>query len=233
MGERAHGPAHRGAGSGPGAFTPDGNAVELYARLPAGAEPEIIARVVPPGASILELGAGAGRVTHVLLERGYRVVAVDESEEMLSRVKGARTVHGSIEELDLGEQFDAVLLASHLLNTAEPPSCDAMLRSCRRHVAAGGRVLAERQGEDWFRPRRAPAGGERAGARMRIVSVDRPMPGVSDVRIEYEIDGTRWTHSFRARDVPDATLERMLTAAGLRLVRYLTEDHSWVEAVPV
>ncbi|MFH9426138.1 class I SAM-dependent methyltransferase [Streptomyces sp. NPDC017529] len=233
MGERAYGPAHRGEGSGPGAFTPDGNAVELYSRLPAGAEPEVIARVVPPGASILELGAGAGRLTHVLLERGYRVVAVDESEEMLRRIKGARTVHSSIEGLNLGEQFDVVLLASHLLNTAEPTSRDAMLRSCRRHVADAGQVLVERQGEDWYGPRKAPVGRERAGIRMRIVSADRSVPGVSDVRIEYEIDGMRWTHSFRARDVPDAMLERMLAAAGLRLVRYLTEDHSWVEAVPV
>lgn len=234
MVERAYGPAHRGAGSGPGAFTPDGNAVELYSRLPAGAEPEIVGRVVPPGASILELGAGAGRVTHVLLGRGYRVVAVDESPEMLSRLKGARTVHSSIEELDLGERFDAVLLASHLLNTAESSaSRDAMVRTCRRHVAPGGRVLVERQGEVWYDDRGAPVGRERAGIRMRIVSVDRSVPGVSDVRIEYELDGMRWAHAFRARDIPDAMLERVLAAAGLRLVRYLTEDHSWVEAVPV
>ncbi|MEV0265403.1 methyltransferase domain-containing protein [Streptomyces sp. NPDC050617] len=235
MGERAHGPARRGEGTGPGAFTPDGNAVELYSRLPAGTEPETIARVVPPGASILELGAGAGRVTHALLERGYRIVAVDESEEMLSRVKGARTVHSSIEALDLGERFDAVLLASHLLNTVDPSSRDAMVRSCRRHVADSGRVLVERQGDDWFESRMAmtSAGRTRADIGMRIVSVERSAPGVADVRIEYEADGARWTHSFRAWDVPDAELERILMAAGLRLVRYLTDDHSWVEAVPV
>ncbi len=233
MGERAQGPAHRGEGSGPGAFTPDGNAVELYSRLPAGAEPDIIARAVPPGVSILELGSGAGRVTHALLRRGYRVVAVDESAEMLSRVKGARTVHSSIEELDLGERYDVVLLASHLLNTAEPDARDAMLTSCRRHVATDGRVLVERQGENWYEPREAPAGRERAGIGMRVVSVDRTAPGVSAVRIEYEVDGVRWTRSFHARDIPDAMLERVLSAAGLRLVRYLTADHSWVEAVPV
>ncbi len=51
-------------GTGPGAITPDGCAVELYARLPVGDEPDIIAAAVPAGAHILELGSGVGRVTH-------------------------------------------------------------------------------------------------------------------------------------------------------------------------
>ncbi|MGQ4411580.1 SAM-dependent methyltransferase, partial [[Kitasatospora] papulosa] len=49
-------------GTGPGSITPDGCAVELYARLSVGTEPEVIASVLRPGASILELGCGAGRV---------------------------------------------------------------------------------------------------------------------------------------------------------------------------
>ncbi|MGW0537978.1 class I SAM-dependent methyltransferase [Streptomyces sp. NPDC003032] len=233
MSERAYVPGPRGRGSGPGAFTPDGNSVELYARLPAGAEPDVIATAVPPGASILELGSGSGRVTHMLLKRGYRVVAVDESREMLDRVTGARTVHSSIEELDLDERFDAVLLGSYLINTAEPASSAAMLQCCRRHVAPDGRVLVEREGQDWYDVRRRPDGEGRAGVRMRIASIDRTEPGVCAVRIEYEADGMWWSHSFLSRDVPDEALERMLAAAGLRLTRYLTEDHSWVEAVPV
>ncbi len=41
------------------------------------------------GASILELGCGAGRVTHPLVALGHPVVAVDESPEMLAHVRGA------------------------------------------------------------------------------------------------------------------------------------------------
>ncbi|MED7820571.1 class I SAM-dependent methyltransferase, partial [Streptomyces chiangmaiensis] len=78
-------------GTGPGAITPDGCAVELYSRLPIGGEPDIIAAAVPAGAHILELGSGVGRMTHPLLERGFSVTAVDESREMLERVRGART----------------------------------------------------------------------------------------------------------------------------------------------
>jgi len=79
-------------GTGPGAITPDGCAVGVYERMPVGDEPDIIERAVPAGAHILELGCGAGRVTHPLLERGFTVTAVDESPEMLERVRGARTV---------------------------------------------------------------------------------------------------------------------------------------------
>jgi len=57
-------------------------------------EPEIVHAAVPPGASILELGAGAGRVTHPLVALGHPVVAVDESAEMLARIRGAETVRG-------------------------------------------------------------------------------------------------------------------------------------------
>ncbi|MFD7944301.1 class I SAM-dependent methyltransferase, partial [Streptomyces sp. NPDC059744] len=85
------------SGTGPGSITPDGCAVELYARLSVGAEPDVIEAAVPAGASILELGCGAGRVTHPLVARGFEVTAVDESAQMLEHIRGARTVRGAIE----------------------------------------------------------------------------------------------------------------------------------------
>src|SRR3954469_18368208 len=105
------------SGEGPGAITPDGCAVDLYARLPAGVEEAaLIAGVAPPAGSVLELGAGAGRVTHCLVERGLSVVAVDESRNMLDRIVGAQTVHSTIEALHLDRLFDVVVLGSHLVN---------------------------------------------------------------------------------------------------------------------
>jgi Trk K+ transport system NAD-binding subunit len=44
----------------------------------------------------------AGRVTHPLIELGHEVAAVDESPEMLARVRGAQTVLARIQDLDLG-----------------------------------------------------------------------------------------------------------------------------------
>jgi SAM-dependent methyltransferase len=89
-------------GTGPGAITPDGCAVDFYARMTAMGEPEIVHEAAGPGASILELGCGTGRITHPLAELGHEVVAVDESPEMLAHVHGAQTVCARIEDLALG-----------------------------------------------------------------------------------------------------------------------------------
>ncbi len=82
-------------------IAPDGSPVLLYARLPALGEPELIHGAVPAGAQILELGAGAGRITHELLALGHEVVAVDNSSAMLAFIRGAETVLADLEALDL------------------------------------------------------------------------------------------------------------------------------------
>src|SRR5690606_3005633 len=107
------------SGTGSGPITPDGSPGEFYTLVPVGGEPGIVAGVVPAGGWVLDLGAGVGRVTHPLVERGYEVVAVDESAEMLAEVRGAETVRSRIQDLRLGRRFDGVLLASHLVHTAD------------------------------------------------------------------------------------------------------------------
>lgn len=218
-------------GTGPGAITPDGCAVELYSRLPVGGEPEVIAAAVPEGASILELGSGVGRVTHALLERGFTVTAVDESAPMLERVRGARTICGPIEELDLGETFDVVLLASFLVHTGDVGVRRGMLRTCVRHVAEGGCVLIQREGEDYHenvpRERKDPS-----GFTVRIASSEPAGDGVNSVRAEYEFPDAVWTQTFRARPLAREQFEEALEEAGLKVDRYLTEDRIWVRVVP-
>ncbi|MFE7899617.1 class I SAM-dependent methyltransferase [Streptomyces sp. NPDC057424] len=217
-------------GTGPGAITPDGCAVELYSRLPVGDEPEVIAAAVPEGASILELGSGVGRMTHALLERGFTVTAVDESAPMLERVRGARTIHGPIEELDLGETFDVVLLASFLVHTGDAGVRRGMLHTCVRHVAEGGCVLIQREGEDYHenvpRERKDPS-----GFTVRIASSEPAGDGVNSVRAEYEFPDAVWTQTFRARPLTKEQFEEALEEAGLKVDRYLTEDRIWVRAV--
>ncbi|MEV5935660.1 methyltransferase domain-containing protein [Streptomyces sp. NPDC052079] len=218
-------------GTGPGAITPDGCAVELYARLPVGDEPDIIAAAVPAGARVLELGSGVGRMTHALLQRGFDVTAVDESAEMLERVRGARTICDSIERLDLGETFDVVLLASFLVHAGDVEVRRGMLRTCVRHLAKGGCVLIQREGEDYHsnvpRERVDPA-----GFTVRIVSAEPVGDGVNSVRAEYMFPDAVWTQTFRARPLTRQQFEEALGEAGLRVDHYLTEDRMWVRAVP-
>ncbi|WP_129309712.1 class I SAM-dependent methyltransferase [Streptomyces sp. L2] len=218
-------------GTGPGVITPDGCAVELYERLPVGDEPDIIAAAVPAGAHILELGSGVGRVTHPLLERGFTVTAVDESAEMLARVRGARTVCGPIEELDLAERFDVVMLASFLVHAGDIDVRRGLLRTCARHVAKGGYVLIQREGEDYHtdlpRVRVDPR-----GFTVRIVSAEPVGDGVNSVRAEYEFPDAAWTQTFLSRPLSKDDFEAALAEAGLEVDTDLTPDGVWVRAVP-
>lgn len=217
-------------GTGPGAITPDGCAVELYSRLPVGAEPEIIAAAVSPGVHILELGCGVGRVTHPLLKRVFTVTAVDESQEMLHRVHGARTICSPIEDLDLGETFDVVMLASFLVHAGDADVRRALLRTCVRHLAADGCVLIQREGDDYHtnlpRERVDPN-----GFTVRMVSAEPVGDGVNSVLAEYEFPDATWTQTFLARPLTKEQFEEALAEAGLKVDKYLTEDRTWVRAV--
>ncbi len=104
-------------------IAPDGSPVLLYSRLPALGEPELIHEAVPAGAEILELGAGAGRITHELLALGHEVVAVDNSSAMLAFIRGAETILADLETLDLGRRFPVVVLASNFIN--DPDGSDS------------------------------------------------------------------------------------------------------------
>ncbi|MGW0907804.1 class I SAM-dependent methyltransferase [Streptomyces sp. NPDC002853] len=223
-------------GTGPGAITPDGCAVELYTRLSVGDEPDVIAAAVPAGTHILELGCGAGRVTRPLLERGFRVTAVDESAEMLEKVSAldgrVRTIRSPIETLDLGERFGVVMLASFLVHHGDTAVRRGLLRACRGHVTDDGCVLIQREGADYHtnlpRERVDPA-----GYTVRILSAEPLGDGVNEVRAEYVFPDAVWTQTFRARPLTKEEFEQALEEAGLRVDKYLTEDGVWVRALPI
>jgi SAM-dependent methyltransferase len=218
-------------GTGPGTITPDGCAVELYALLQPMGEPEIVHAAVPAGASVLELGAGAGRVTHPLLALGHPVVAVDESAEMLARIRGAETVRARIEDLDLQRRFDVVLLASFLVNTDDRDLRRRFLATCQRHVRDGGCVLIQRHPPAWF-DEAAEGEGVAGGVLHRLRDLRRPGPGLLAATVEYQVGDQVWTQSFTAERLDDEALAAALAEAGLAVGAYLTGDGSWVMAVP-
>ena len=179
---------------------------------------------------MLELGCGVGRVTHALVEHGFRVTAVDESAEMLAHVRGATTVEADVATLDLGTSFDCVLLASHFVNTGDDAARAAILASCARHVAADGVVLVQAYPPDldWTPGRESAVGdvtirlaeSERTGARVRAT-------------MEYELDGRRWSQPFEAVLLSESELARELGRVSLRFDRWLDDAHAWFVARPV
>ena len=216
-------------GEGPGPITRDGCAVELYALLPAGEEPAIVHRAVPAGATILELGCGAGRILRPLAELGHPVLGVDESPAMLAHLAGLPGVCSPIETLRLDRTFDAVLLASQMLNT-EPTQRRAFLTACRRHVDPSGTVVVQQAAPSWF-DTVAPSEREDPGIRWVISSVRRSEPRL-DVLIEYHVGERTWTHAFDCYRIGGQELAADLAAARLRFGRWLTDDHAWFTARP-
>ena len=218
--------------TGPGAIAPDGSPVEMYLLIPVGDEPDLVRKAVSPGAEILELGCGAGRVTHALIELGYRVVAVDESPEMLAHVAGAEAVQARIEDLRLGRTFDAVTLMSHLVNTPDAGRRDAFLRTCRRHVSPGGVVLIQRNDPS----RSAWEPGERRSTRLGSITitarVERRRGTIIDAVAEYSDGRTTWLQPYRSEILDDAAFAASLDRAGLRLDRWLDRRRIWATAVP-
>ena len=202
---------------------PDGSPVGVYTRLPELGEGAVVASVVPAEGSVLELGCGAGRVTRQLVRLGYRVTAVDESAQMLAHVRSAETIQARIEGLELGRRFDAVLLASNLVN-AEPRRRRSFLETCLRHA---GLVVVEGLPLGW-----SPSDGDTTlGDVVSRLRIDRVDGGVVHGEVEYEAEGSAWRHPFAMHVFADeAELRAALAEAGLRLEQRL--DARWFVAVP-
>lgn len=212
---------------------PDGSPVELYARLSGFGEPELVHEAIPAGAEILELGAGAGRMTHRLVELGHRVTAVDTSADMLARIHGAEIVHAEIEGLDLGRTYRCVLLASQLVNVDDDRQRAAFLATCGRHVAPDGVVLIQRYDPVWAADP-APSDHERDGVRIRVLEPRREAERLH-ATVEYEMDGQTWRHGpFTSRILTDAELGARLWQAGLLSNgEWLDDRRTWLVARPL
>jgi len=101
---------------------------------------------IPPGGRVLELGAGMGRFSFLLADRGFEVTACDLSAELLdvlARRDPDRRVRRVVADAALVEQavagpFDAVLgffFLHHL------PAPDAVFAAAARLLAPGARAV--------------------------------------------------------------------------------------------
>jgi SAM-dependent methyltransferase len=94
-----------------------GSAAAAYERGRPSYPPEAIDWLLPPGArQVLDLGAGTGKLTTRLVERGLEVVAVDPITDMLELLRASlpetRALLGTAEDIPLEDNsVDAVLVA--------------------------------------------------------------------------------------------------------------------------
>ena len=218
-------------GSGPGPQSLDGCSVEYWKLLPAGVEPSLIASAVPSRGSILELGAGVGRITHRLLESGYRVTAVDNSPEMLAEIRGATTVLSDIEDLALSTSFDAVVLGSFLIHAPAPGARATLLKVCRRHVGPSGVVLVQHYRDGWPASAVPSFLGEKDGIKAFVDDIAHDGRFVR-MTLRHESASGTWLQSFTAETLSQLELRDALARAGLSFERHIDQDSSWLLARP-
>jgi SAM-dependent methyltransferase len=105
---------------------------DLYDGKDYGAEADyvhaLIQRYVPGAQSLLDLGCGTGRHAIKFTEKGYVVVGIDRSPEMIAKAHGHRKQlpshlrerltfeHRDIRDFRLGRQFDVVVALFHVIS---------------------------------------------------------------------------------------------------------------------
>ena len=96
----------------------------------------------PQPLTVLELGAGTGKLTEVLIELGHDVFATEPDEQMLdllsAKLPDARATVGSAEEIPVGDQtYDAVVVGQAFHWFDQP----AALVEIARVLAPRGRLV--------------------------------------------------------------------------------------------
>lgn len=200
--------------------------------------------------SLLELGAGTGRLAMELARDGHRVFGIDASSEMVARAN-ERLEHLGVEGVSFlaadatgyraEQQFDAVIACFHVLNyMATPQALDAAFATAAAHLEPGGLFLFD----SWHGPAVHAQGPE---ARVRDLVVDGapvvriaepchdPANQTVDVRYRFFVRPSpteAWelieeTHHLRYlfhKDVAAACRD-----AGFELVR----EEAWLDGTPL
>jgi SAM-dependent methyltransferase len=208
---------------------PDGSPVAFYARLPATGEPELIDTLVPRGAAILDLGCGPGRIAGPLADLGHQVTGIDDGAGMIAGLPpGVEGIVADARTVRLGRRFDAVLLASHLVNT--PGDGEAFAATAAAHLKPDGVAIGETYPPGWD-----PAAGVGREQRLgdgRITLLRATVVGDRlDAEVRYGVDDLDWTQPFSARILDERALRDLLSEAGLAFDRWL-ERPGWFLARP-
>lgn len=207
---------------------------ELFARLPLLRADRWwldLARASPDG-RVIELGAGAGRLTAALVATGVEVTAVERDPAMLAQLQAriggeAEVVAADVTALPELPPAGVVVLASSLVNElADGSARRAALAGAERCVQPSGTVALHLLGPWWLarlagrsRGRLEPAGG---GPPVEVTieagELD-PWGGRRRATLTYAFpDGTVLVDQLDAAVVTPTELEADLAAVGLAIV---------------
>ena len=88
-------------------------------------------KFLEPESLILDFGCGSGRDSKYFLQKGYRVEAIDGSEEMVriaTEVAGIPVKHMLFQELDEENKYDGIFACASILHVKKEELPDILLR---------------------------------------------------------------------------------------------------------
>ncbi len=135
-----------------------------FEALARAAAEEVLARRLPLGSVVLDLGCGAGPLGEILAKKGFTIWGADVSEEFIERAKArvpvGTFVQGSVHDLDLPDA-NAICAIGEVLNYAiegnkGPKSLEEHINKIHQALPSGGLFLF-----DLSEPGRAAGGVSR------------------------------------------------------------------------
>jgi SAM-dependent methyltransferase len=131
--------------------------------------PMLLEAADAPPRTLLELGCGGGSLAHHLKDR-FRLTLTDRSPSMLdvSRAINPECEHvlGDMRSLDLGREFDLVLVHDAVMYAADAASLRATLATAARHCRpGGGAVILPDCVKETFEPETSHGGEDGADGR--------------------------------------------------------------------
>ena len=199
-----------------------GSAAAAYERGRPSYPPEAIDWLLPAGArTVLDLGAGTGKLTTRLVERGLDVVAVDPIPDMLEVLRASLpatlALEGTAEEIPLEDNSVDAVLVAQAWHWVDP---ERAIPEVARVLRPGGRLglvwntRDERLG--WVRELGQIIGSDGDGGRF---SVTLPEPFTDPVRHQLE-----WTNYLTPQALIDLVASRSYCITSPAEVRTRTLD---------
>lgn len=173
------------------------------------------------GDSVLELGAGSGRITEALARAGHKVVGLDASAAMLARARERLTaaavagrvelLHGDMRDFELGRRFPLIIAPFNtLMHAYSLEDQDRTLACVHRHLEPSG-VFAF----DLYVPRFGPLGVLRSEPTLPGgAPATATHEGHTDLFLVQHDDPDRQlltTTYYRDQVGPDGSVKRSLT----------------------
>ena len=203
-------------------FAPDPGFAELYASLPDATDlwpwKDLAQQARPP---VLYLGIGTGRLAVPLHAAGIQLVGVDSHPGMLEwlkqRLPDTELVQSRIETMNLGRQFDLIMVPSNILCFIE------RLRAAANHLAQDGTLAFELTNPYWLQA------GASSGVRVQAFDSNG-----ARFQVDYQLgDGRIITQEAEIPLVwPDDVETWLARGAGLKLGRMFGRPGAELETAP-